>query len=429
VSLTVKITRKLFRKPLFILLVFFAEPAFSPFFCSAVSAGQGTRYAEIGWEDLLPATGKARPVLAGLNPEELADNDPRAVKALEEYMAESQKAGPNLLLQGKAVQLRGFVVPLERERESGLKEFLLVPYFGACIQVPPPPPNQIVHVTRARPREGLEAMDRGTVRGNIFIAEQALEQGRTSYTLEADLAEAGTRSGGTAPAMLLTLFCGLTVCLGGMAGLSIKQVSPGLLCLCFSFAAGVILCLGLSAPFLVFRREGVAAFLAGAALMACLGIFARKTGGASSHAGEFSALAIAAHNFPEGFALFSAAMAEPVLGLTLGGAMIAHTIPMGIAITLPIHYSSHSRLRALAFTLFSGLAPALGAVLGYAALRPLFSQENLRLLLAGVGGLIAGIAVMELLPSARHCGGALRVGCGFCAGVVFMLCTLLLVRL
>jgi ZIP family zinc transporter len=226
--------------------------------------------------------------------------------------------------------------------------------------------------------------------------------------------------------LLLTLFCGLTVCLGGIAGLSVKRVDPGLLCLCFSFAAGVILCLGLSVPLLDFRREGAVAFLAGAALMACLVIFSRKTGEAGSHAGEFSALAIAAHNFPEGFALFSAAMAEPVLGITLGGAMIAHNIPLGVAITLPIRYTSRSRLRALAFTLFSGLAPALGAVLGYVALRPLFSQENMKLLLSGVGGLIACIAVMELLPSARRCGKAFRVGCGFCAGAVFTLSALLI---
>lgn len=47
---------------------------------------------------------------------------------------------------GKSVSLPGFVVPLEGDDEL-ITEFLLVPYFGACIHVPPPPPNQIVHVT------------------------------------------------------------------------------------------------------------------------------------------------------------------------------------------------------------------------------------------------------------------------------------------
>lgn len=45
----------------------------------------------------------------------------------------------------KQVKIPGFVVPLEGDQEK-ITEFLLVPYFGACIHVPPPPPNQIVYV-------------------------------------------------------------------------------------------------------------------------------------------------------------------------------------------------------------------------------------------------------------------------------------------
>lgn len=49
---------------------------------------------------------------------------------------------------GQVVKIPGFVVPLEGTAEK-TTEFLLVPYFGACIHVPPPPSNQIVHVTFA----------------------------------------------------------------------------------------------------------------------------------------------------------------------------------------------------------------------------------------------------------------------------------------
>jgi hypothetical protein len=48
-------------------------------------------------------------------------------------------------LNGKVVKIPGFIVPLEGDNEL-TREFLLVPYFGACIHVPPPPPNQIVYV-------------------------------------------------------------------------------------------------------------------------------------------------------------------------------------------------------------------------------------------------------------------------------------------
>jgi hypothetical protein len=48
-------------------------------------------------------------------------------------------------LDGTQVKIPGFVIPLEGD-ENTVTEFLLVPYFGACIHVPPPPPNQIIYV-------------------------------------------------------------------------------------------------------------------------------------------------------------------------------------------------------------------------------------------------------------------------------------------
>lgn len=56
-------------------------------------------------------------------------------------------------LDGKFVKLPGFVVPLESDEGGLLDEFLLVPYYGACIHVPPPPPNQIVYVKLEKPYE------------------------------------------------------------------------------------------------------------------------------------------------------------------------------------------------------------------------------------------------------------------------------------
>ena len=46
----------------------------------------------------------------------------------------------------KKVRVPGFIVPLEFNDEQIITEFFLVPYFGACIHMPPPPPNQIVYV-------------------------------------------------------------------------------------------------------------------------------------------------------------------------------------------------------------------------------------------------------------------------------------------
>ncbi len=49
-------------------------------------------------------------------------------------------------LDNMNVRIPGYVVPLDFNAENKYKEFLLVPYFGACLHTPPPPPNQIIYV-------------------------------------------------------------------------------------------------------------------------------------------------------------------------------------------------------------------------------------------------------------------------------------------
>lgn len=44
------------------------------------------------------------------------------------------------------VRIPGFIVPLEFDEEQAVTRFFLVPFFGACIHVPPPPPNQIIFI-------------------------------------------------------------------------------------------------------------------------------------------------------------------------------------------------------------------------------------------------------------------------------------------
>jgi hypothetical protein len=49
-------------------------------------------------------------------------------------------------LNGAKVRLSGYVVPLESDSDGNMVEFFFVPFYGACIHVPPPPPNMLVHV-------------------------------------------------------------------------------------------------------------------------------------------------------------------------------------------------------------------------------------------------------------------------------------------
>lgn len=64
------------------------------------------------------------------------------------YQTESSRV--NESISGKSVRIPGYVLPLETEG-TALREFLLVPFVGACIHVPPPPPNQMVHVLLDQP--------------------------------------------------------------------------------------------------------------------------------------------------------------------------------------------------------------------------------------------------------------------------------------
>ena len=78
-----------------------------------------------GWEDQL----------AGGSPEE------------EAYMKALQSFDVNPELIDKRIVIPGFIVPTAFNEEKRATEFFLVPFFGACIHLPPPPPNQIIHVT------------------------------------------------------------------------------------------------------------------------------------------------------------------------------------------------------------------------------------------------------------------------------------------
>lgn len=69
------------------------------------------------------------------------------IAKFEELMKEVERREQQVVaeLEGEIVRLPGYALPLEFT-EGGIREFLLVPYVGACIHTPPPPPNQMVYV-------------------------------------------------------------------------------------------------------------------------------------------------------------------------------------------------------------------------------------------------------------------------------------------
>ena len=146
-------------------------------------------YRETRWEELIPPSWHPENAFAGLDINALSDDDPRAVKAMENFLAEWSKAPANPNMQGKMIRLPGFVAPLDWESSDGIKEFLLVPYFGACIHVPPPPANQIVYITMDRPLPGLENMAAIWVYGTISLERHEGDVGTSGYAMRVDRIE------------------------------------------------------------------------------------------------------------------------------------------------------------------------------------------------------------------------------------------------
>ena len=80
------------------------------------------------------------------------DSSEEAQTAYEELKAKLSSAPIVPELNDEFVKLAGFVVPLDFDFDTEtFKQFLLVPYYGACIHVPPPPSNQIVHISSQEP--------------------------------------------------------------------------------------------------------------------------------------------------------------------------------------------------------------------------------------------------------------------------------------
>ncbi|MCG9598805.1 DUF3299 domain-containing protein [Vibrio sp. Isolate25] len=86
-------------------------------------------------------------------------------------------------LNGSKVKIPGFVIPLEGD-EDKVTEFLLVPYFGACIHVPPPPPNQIIYVKFPKGAPVQQLWDVIYVVGTLKTETINHELAETGYVLE-----------------------------------------------------------------------------------------------------------------------------------------------------------------------------------------------------------------------------------------------------
>lgn len=134
---------------------------------------------DLEWTDLLPEGETFEPnTLSGLIPHEdapLASQQPASSGVRSDW-------------NGLVVRLPGFIVPLDY-KDSGVVAFILVPFVGACVHVPPPPANQLVLVTTETPYESKGLFEPVNVTGMFGVSAISTEQADIGYALSADKIE------------------------------------------------------------------------------------------------------------------------------------------------------------------------------------------------------------------------------------------------
>ena len=132
---------------------------------------------EIGWDDLIPPGVPYAEIIGEGEMDEVNDTwapifDANATKL-------------NQRLDGAYVRLPGFVIPLEIGAK-GVTEFMLVPYVGACIHVPPPPPNQLILARSKTPWPSDQLWDPVWAVGTMHTKLQETELATTGYAMTVD---------------------------------------------------------------------------------------------------------------------------------------------------------------------------------------------------------------------------------------------------
>jgi uncharacterized protein len=149
----------------------------------AARAADAQDFETTSWPALLPAGWNTQAVLDALHLDHIEDGNAEADEAMRKVRALLDDAPPNRDVDNRRLRLWGYMVPLKLEQRDVI-EFLLVPYFGACLHAPAPPANQVVHVTPAVP---VSPAVRGTsavwVAGTLKVVRSDFDMGAACYRM------------------------------------------------------------------------------------------------------------------------------------------------------------------------------------------------------------------------------------------------------
>ncbi len=132
---------------------------------------------EITWDDLIPP-GVPYSEIIGEGEIDYENDTWNPI-----YDANATKLNP--ILDGAYIRMPGYILPLELGTD-GVTDFILVPYVGACVHTPPPPPNQLVFVRTKTPWPSDSLWDPVWVTGQMRTQLQSTQIARTGYAIAAD---------------------------------------------------------------------------------------------------------------------------------------------------------------------------------------------------------------------------------------------------
>lgn len=239
----------------------------------------------------------------------------------------------------------------------------------------------------------------------------------------------------------LTLIVGLSMGLGSLLSFIVNERNKRFLALSLSFSAGIMI----YASFMAILPEGIhliedelghdkswialAGFFGGMFAIAVIEKLVHKLAGdyhghhhehqhqinhedhGNNHhdhngkhlskLGLMSAVAIAIHNLPEGLTIFTTGLRDISMAIPIAAAVILHNIPLSIAISVPIYYSTGSKKKAFVYSLLVGLCQPFGAFIGYVVLSQLFNDLLFGILFSIVAGIMIFVSLDELMPASQ----------------------------
>lgn len=252
-------------------------------------------------------------------------------------------------------------------------------------------------------------------------------------------------------AFALTLLAGAATTVGGLIALHGRVRSDRGLAVALGFAAGAMMLVslveivpkGVSGLAPALGRLLATGTTLGLVVVGALGVVATARFFPTRHgdhpspamrrsirrSGVLVAVAVSAHNLPEGLATFVTALEDPAAGVVIAAAIALHNVPEGVAVAAPFYGAGATRARALGVAALSGLAEPLGALLGYLVLAALLPESAYAIVFGLIAGVMLQLSLSELLPTAWRLAPGRHTGVATAAGAVLMGSSLLLLNL